>query len=145
MVWRKLVLKRGSGFGRSVRVISVIFFGLLAFCSFLACEDILEVPDISNEQVVLLAPANESQVPQGTINFSWEKVTEATSYRLQVATPSFEQAAQIVLDTLLTNDSVPLRVSTELSTGNFEWRVRAENSDYATPFALNAFAVIGSN
>ena len=115
---------------------------LLALCS---CEDILEVQDISNESVVLLAPAENTVVTDSVVNFVWNEIPDVDidAYRVQIATPSFESAAQIVLDSTLTLDStfVGTRVSQKLSNRAYQWRVKAMNSAFETNFTVNDFTV----
>lgn len=115
---------------------------LLAF-SITACEDLLEVPDISEEEVQLLAPSDSTTVVQTEVNFTWNEVFEATQYHVQVAAPGFENAAQIVVDTVIVVDSLYAgpRFSKSLTDSAYEWRVKAQNSGYETDFSLNRFTV----
>jgi len=111
--------------------------------SFSSCEDLLEVPDISEESVELLAPSDSTIVVQSNVNFTWNEVFEATQYHVQVAAPSFENAAQIVVDTLLVVDSVYVGPNFKrvLVDSEYEWRVRAQNSAYETEFTTSKFSV----
>ena len=108
-----------------------------------SCEDLLEVPDISEESVELLAPSDSTVVVQSDLTFIWNEVYEATQYHVQVAAPNFENAAQIVVDTLIVVDStfVSPKVHKTLVDSDYEWRVKAMNSDYETEFSLNRFSV----
>lgn len=110
---------------------------------FSSCEDLLEVPDISEESVDLLAPSDSTIVLQTNVNFTWNEVFEATQYHVQVAAPSFENAAQIVVDTLIVVDSLYTspRLNRSLVDSEYEWRVRAQNSAYETDFTTNKFSV----
>lgn len=121
----------------------LISFSLLAICIFASCEDLLEVPDISEESVELLAPSDSTIVVQTDVNFTWNEVFEATQYHVQVAAPSFENAAQIVVDTLIVVDSsfVSPRFAKPLVDSDYEWRVKAQNSGYETEFSTNKFSV----
>lgn len=113
----------------------------LIFCS--SCEELLEVPDISNESVQLLAPSDSTIVHQTNVNFTWDEVFEATQYHIQVAAPSFENAAQIVVDTLIVIDSsyAGPKFNKNLTDSSYEWRVKAMNSAYDTDFSVNRFTV----
>ncbi|WP_461445411.1 hypothetical protein [Maribacter sp.] len=115
---------------------------LFALCT-VGCEDLLEVPDISDEQVLLLAPSDSTTVVQTDVNFTWNEVYEATQYHIQVAAPSFENAAQIVVDTLIVVDSLYAgpKFNKTLTDSAYEWRVKAQNSGYETDFSLNRFTV----
>lgn len=116
-------------------VVSVVFLA--------SCEEILEVPDISEEEVVLLAPSDSSVITQTDVSFTWQEVFEATSYHVQIAQPSFTNAAQIIADTLVVVDStyVGSRITKSLSNNSYEWRVKAQNSDFETPYTTNSFTV----
>jgi len=112
------------------------------------CEDILEVPDISNDTVVILAPKDGSVLVSNDVGFNWEKVEEATSYQVQIATPNFENAAQIVLDSVIVEDSlgnVASRIDQELFNGNYVWRIKAFNSGYETEYTVSGFQVDGDD
>jgi len=125
-----------------------IIFPLALFLAIITgCEDLLEVPDISEQEVQLLAPLDSSVVNDTLVNFNWNSVVEANSYVIQVATPNFENAAQYVLDSIMPVDStfVGTKFSKSLSSGNYEWRVKAMNSDYETVFSSSEFSVENSS
>jgi len=113
-------------------IVLLVMFGLL-----LSCDDIIEVEDISNQRVIILAPTEASVLNQNDITFSWNVLEDATNYRLQIATPDFENATQILVDSLMTTISF----SNTLSDGDYQWRVRAQNSDYQTPYTTQSFSV----
>jgi hypothetical protein len=104
---------------------------------FLACEEIIEVEDISNKTVNVLAPTDTATLTITTINFSWDAVTDAEHYKLQIAEPNFEMANQIVLDTTVTVTNS----NQTLEFGDYEWRVRAENSGYQTIYSTQSFTI----
>jgi len=87
--------------------------------------------------ITALAPTNNSVLAEGDITFSWDVLQDATQYRLQIATPTFENASQILLDStmILTN------FSNSLQLGNYEWHVRSENSEYQTSYTTQNFTV----
>jgi len=101
----------------------------------ISCDDILEVDDISQKTVTVLAPTNSSVLSSINVTFSWQSLTGADQYRLQLATPTFSEATQIVIDSLVTTSSF----STELMPSAYEWRIRAENSGYTTAFTTQRF------
>ncbi|MEM8927864.1 MAG: hypothetical protein AAGC45_06655 [Bacteroidota bacterium] len=127
-----------------VKKLLPLFFLL---CLLTGCEDIFEVTDISNEQVQLLAPTNQSVVMDSIVNFNWNGVEEADAYLIQVATPDFENAIQIVLDTVVSIDStfVGNRISKQLPDNTYQWRVQAQNSAFSTAFSTNGFTVQKTN
>lgn len=122
-------------------IISILILTIGVFCT--SCDDFLEVPDISVESVELLAPSDSTIVTQSDVNFTWNEVFEAEQYLVQVAAPSFENATQIVVDTLIVVDSayVSPRFSKTLVDSDYEWRVKARNSAYETDFSTKKFSV----
>ena len=127
---------------------SLRYLTIALICSIglFSCEDILEVPDISGQSVNLLAPSNGTVLYANTINLTWEEVLEATGYRIQVASPNFESAAQIVLDSVVEMDTLgylPTQLEQNLFNGNYKWRVKAFNSGFETAYSSNVFQVDG--
>jgi hypothetical protein len=102
----------------------------------MGCEAIL-VKDISNTQVITLAPTEGAQVVAGTISLRWELVDEATSYRVQVATPNFDNATQVLLDSSVSTNAIDVA----LTAGTYQWRVSALNSEYSTRYTTISFTV----
>lgn len=109
---------------------------LLAIGMLLGCEAIF-VDNISNTTVTILAPTTGTTVSAGTTNFNWNAVDAADLYQIQIATPNFSNASQIVVDTTVTKTSF----SKNMTIGNYQWRVKALNSDYQTRFTITSFEV----
>lgn len=125
----------------------LLFALLISALGISSCEDILEVPDISNTTIELLAPKDSTVVHTATVNFHWNGIADADGYVIQVATPDFENAAQILLDSIIVLDStfVGTRTSLPLSNGNFQWRVKGINSGFETNFSTGTFQVNATN
>jgi len=121
----------------------LISIALLFILVFISCEDIIEVTDISEETVQLISPSDSIAVAQSNVNFTWNEVFEATQYHVQVATPDFENAAQVLVDTLVVVDTsfVSPRFNKILEDSEYEWRVKAQNSAYETEFTIHKFYV----
>lgn len=110
---------------------------ILSFLIFSSCEELINEKDISDDNVQLLAPTNNTNIETGDISFNWKEIEGADEYQLQIATPNFTSAVQVVLDTTIsTNSYVKL-----LEANQYEWRVRALNSAYETDFSVNALTV----
>ena len=120
---------------KKVSLIWIVFMG------FIACDDIIEVVDISNETVTVLAPSNESVIDTTLVNFSWQALEDVETYHIQVATPNFTEASQILLDTMVTKTEV----SRQLNINEFEWRIKALNSGYETTYSTQKFSVVANN
>ncbi len=111
---------------------------ILAIVLLHSCEDIIGVEDISDRTVTILAPTNHAELTGTNPTFSWNSVEDADKYKLQIATPSFSEALQIVEDTTVTT----LSFTKILEAGDYEWRVRAENSDYQTNYTTHQLTIL---
>lgn len=111
---------------------------LLSLLLHFSCEEILLEVDISDASVVLLAPANNVELPLNSILFDWEKVDDATAYEIQIATPNFDNAQQLSANT--TDSITSYEIS--LNAGEYQWRVRAKNSSYETAYTKANFKVV---
>ena len=112
-----------------------IYYTLILACLF-SCEAVF-VEDISNDSIVLLAPLNNSQLNVGNNTFSWELINNAETYQIQIATPNFENANQIVLDSIVLDNNL----LQSLDLGTYQWRVKASNSEYETQYSTVSFTV----
>lgn len=101
------------------------------------CDDIIEVENISNSTVVLVAPSNGAVLHTTILNFSWEPVVDADTYQIQIAVPDFGSPIQIVVDSTLATH----QVSFSLEDNTYEWRVRAKNSGYGTNYSKQGFTI----
>jgi hypothetical protein len=105
-----------------------------------SCEPFLE-KDISKIAPQLLAPQNEDTVVSGSVSLWWEEVEFATGYRLQVVLPDFNQPTQLFLDTLISGTTF----SVQLVENKYQWRVRAENTNSISLWAMRDLYVLNSN
>jgi len=110
---------------------------VLVFLFGVSCEEIIEVEDISDQNIEILAPLNNTIVNTSNVSFNWTKLQDSISYRVQVAQPNFSVAQQLLIDSVVTTTSV----TKTLEDGNYEWRVQAFNTAYETPFTLAGFEV----
>lgn len=110
---------------------------ILAILFLFSCDDITEIEDISNRSVSVLAPTDAVVLNITEVTFSWNAVEDAENYRVQIATPNFEDATQIVADTLV----ITTNFTKTLAIGNYEWRVRGENSGYQTSYSTQSFSI----
>jgi len=126
---------------RIMKIIKTYSIGILTLLC-LACEDIISITDISEDQVFLLAPVEGAVLEDRMITFSWEELGDVDQYQVQVATPGFDNANQIVLDTILGDSIQSFRnFTTTLENNVYEWRVRAFNSSFATDYSTGSFTV----
>ena len=103
----------------------------------LACEELLLEDDISDDKVEVLAPSNNTTLSATSVVFTWEPLEFADAYHLQVATPNFQAAVQVVEDTLIGQTNF----AKTLVPANYQWRVKALNSAYETAYTTQSFTV----
>lgn len=121
-----------------MKKISIHILALFIIC--MSCEEVLFEEDLSDKTTTLVAPSDGATVENTSVTFSWDAVDQATEYRLQLAQPSFENATQIVVDTVVSSTSF----NTTLVKNEYQWKVRAQNSGSNTPYAIASFKVIES-
>ncbi|ARV08208.1 hypothetical protein BTO05_00595 [Winogradskyella sp. PC-19] len=103
----------------------------------MSCEEIIEVEDISQAQIDILAPTNDAVLNTTQLRFSWQDLEFSEYYRLQVATPNFLEAIQIVEDTLISTTEF----NKILQVGDYQWRIKAINSAYQTQYQTQSFSI----
>ena len=114
-----------------------LLFLVLAFFS---CEEIINEINIENDELILVSPADAAILPAGTVFFDWQSLEGASNYRIQVASPDFQNPEQIVYDAIV-QDSSGTRAQTSLEAGIYEWRVRGENGAYKSQYSRNDLLV----
>jgi hypothetical protein len=91
------------------------------------CSDII-VPDISDDQVQLVAPADGLATNVQSHKFFWEPFEDAEEYNLRIVSPSFDSTLTIFLDSTIEGNQVDL----VLPYGSYEWNIIALNSAYSS-------------
>lgn len=95
-------------------------------CLGYSCDDILE-EDIQNNQIITLNPKEGDSIAGNTVQFLWEGLEGADSYRVQVYRES----------NLVTDTTVSTSPFTEvLNEGSYQWRVKGQNSAYEAPYTF---------
>ncbi len=103
----------------------------------LSCEDILE-KDITNDTIQTISPTNTSEVVSNVVNFQWNSLKGANKYRVQV----YGTNQNVILDSLVNNTNL----SYPLTQGQYQWKVRGENSAYQSSYSSTSnFSRIISN
>lgn len=119
---------------KAMLILSVILLVLQS------CEQIVLEDDISDKEVVLVAPQDNAQFNSTSITFTWEPVQYATKYRLQIAKPNFATPTQIVLDTEVNTTTH----TAQLPIGVYEWRVRAISGSTVTPYQTRTIEILSN-
>lgn len=120
------------------KIFKIFAFLIISF-PFLSCEEVIFSDDISKDVIVVLAPQDSTIVRETDVKFSWEALEGATSYKVQVAKPNFEEASQIVLDSITSE----LFFMSSLNAADYQWRVKGTNNAYETPYTVQSFTVVG--
>ena len=121
------------------RILNTIL-GVALLVTMAGCDSFFE-DDISNRTVELVSPADQVETDILTQTFYWDVMEGASSYRLQVVTPSFANAENLLLDTLVSDN----KYTYTLFPAEFEWRVRAENSVYQSGWSSSHFTIYSSD
>lgn len=93
--------------------------------------------DLSEKIINLVSPENNFFTSDSTISFLWQSLSQATNYRLQIASPDFTNSSYIVEDVSLETDLY----ETTLPEGDYQWRVRGENDTSVTPYSTQSFTI----
>jgi hypothetical protein len=110
--------------------LSLILYVLSIAIMLSSCKEFIE-PSITDQQIHVNAPANGYQSHSYTVNFWWDMLDDALFYRLQIVTPDFQNTGALVTDTLIKGN----KLSFNLTPGNYQWRIRAENGSTATSYS----------
>lgn len=95
------------------------------------CKEVFE-EDLSGRNVSLITPQNNSITPDRNVHFKWNELEGATSYTLQVVSPSFSSIQYFDIDSTMETTEIFLN----LVPGNYEWKLRANNYSSRTDFSL---------
>jgi hypothetical protein len=88
-----------------------------------------------------MSPADKSLLTEKKVTFWWNLIDGATKYNLQVVSPSFANPTKVIYDQWGTSNSVTV----DLAAGNYEWRVKAANSDNQTGYSQFLFSIYGTD
>ena len=106
----------------------IILLGSLVFFSH--CETAFE-SDLAGKKPILQSPSNNLTTTTTSQTFYWEKMNGASTYQLQVVSPTFNSITTLIADTTITTN----RFTIILSHGDYQWRVKANNSGSSSDFS----------
>ncbi|QXP58406.1 hypothetical protein [Olleya sp. HaHaR_3_96] len=109
------------------RINNILIILVLLFT--ISCDDILE-EDISDDLVQITSPINNITLIGNTVNFTWQPLNGADSYRIQIS----ELSQNIILDSLVSTSNF----SYVMNSGSYQWRIKAENFSYQTDYTFPA-------
>jgi hypothetical protein len=114
----------------------VILPCFIALGFFGSCDDII-VPDISEDNLVLIAPADSMVTTVKDQTFWWKENSSAESYQLVIVSPTIANPVRLELDTTITKQQFDVT----LAAGTYEWCVRGKNSAYETEYTCRVLIV----
>lgn len=106
-----------------------IFIILILF--FTSCKDIVET-DLSDKNVAILSPVNNSVSASFSQTFWWQEIDGAITYKLQIVKPNFSSIQELTIDTTIATT----QFSFTLSPGTYQWRVKAMNGSSDTDYSV---------
>jgi len=80
-----------------------LFFLSICVIACYSCEEIVSVPDLTEENIEILAPVDGTTLTSNEVTFSWNEVEFAERYQIQIAVPDFNNASEIIVDEILDN------------------------------------------
>jgi hypothetical protein len=111
---------------------------LLCALLFGGCDDIFE-KDITKSFTEIIAPETNAAIPGPEVLFWWNYVDGSDYYELQIAEPDFQSIEYLQADTILEKN----RITFAITSGVYEWRIRACNSAYCTEYSYRSFTISG--
>lgn len=109
-----------------MKTINKFFFCTLALIMF-SCDDIFE-EDITDDMVQIISPVNNAEIESNVVNFHWNGLDGADKYRIQI----YSSNQSMILDSLVRRESFTYA----LSGGDYQWRIRGENSAYESNYTF---------
>ena len=116
--------------------VTISFFVVLLILSLVKCSEIF-LEDISGKNIQLVSPSDNLVTETMSHNFWWKEVEGAKKYNLQIVQPNFSNPKKFVLDTNISGT----RFAKTLFPGDFQWRVKAFNTEYETPYAVRSLSI----
>ncbi len=94
-------------------------------------------PDISDRSPNLVSPSADLEADAGTFVFLWDTIRDASDYNLRIVSPSFDNIATVVADTITSLS----RASFQLDSGVYEWGVQALNNSSVSIRSIRSITV----
>jgi hypothetical protein len=121
---------------KTLKIISLLFIVI----SLVSCKEVFE-KDLSMQNISILIPQNNTVTSIRNVHFKWNKLEDATSYTLEIVSPSFSNIYYFDVDSTFPNNEIFI----DLKIGVYQWRVRANNNATKTDFTLPSNFTIDSS
>lgn len=109
---------------------------ILAILGISSCSEIFE-DDISGKYVSIISPSDAYSSPSNQIVFWWNELDGADWYHFQIVKPSFSSIESLIIDTNIVGTSF----SCILPFGDYQWRIRPENSAYVGDYICRSLSI----
>lgn len=113
----------------------------ISFFGFISCEEILFESKLSDENIVIISPENNTKIFTKAVRFEWQEVPTASRYQIQLATPTFENSEATIFDRIVDTTFV---IDTLRQLAKYEWRVRGLSNRETTPYSVAAIELISN-
>jgi len=109
-----------------------------AYTTASTCNKLIVLDDLSDTELLLLAPGDGLSTSTPQVTFSWEKVPGATGYHLRVASPDFDAIETMVIDTTVSTTSF----KATLEVGDYEWCVIGVSGEKQTSATCRKLQIV---
>lgn len=113
-------------------------FAYTSAYSYTASFSMVASDDLTNQQVVLSNPSTNIYTNNASITFNWESLAAADTYTFQLINISDGETLYNE-QTGLTSNSVTLNSTVISEDGQYQWKVKAVNTEGSTPFSSRTF------
>ncbi len=130
-----------------INYLYLIIFIVTGFI-FSRCSEIFE-EDISDEEIVIIAPSDGIETTIINQLFMWETVDGAYYYNLRIVTPSFQSTQKLILDTTISAIDTVYNSDNKfyytLNPGTYEWRLVAANNSNEITSEIMQLTILETN
>ena len=97
---------------------------------------IIDTPDLSHQQVVLISPLDNQSIGDTSVHFNWYVLEGTTNYTMEIRKESWSGALVTLPMTIYSSDT-----TLYLNEGSYYWGIKATNNFSSTNFTVGSFKV----
>ncbi len=98
---------------------------------------IASTASLDNQAVNIIAPSDNFETKDTSIQLLWNTLSNATLYRIQIGTPDLSNSAFIVFEDTTSSDNLTV----QLTEGTYTWGIRAENAASFTNYSTQTITI----
>ncbi|MBN1115639.1 MAG: hypothetical protein JXA77_00420 [Bacteroidales bacterium] len=99
--------------------------------------DIITEPDISDSEVIVIAPPDGLVTTASTLTFWWEHVLDAEKYNILIVSPEWDSVVTLVADTNIAGN----KFLVTLPPGEYDWGISAFNNSSSTVYTISHVSI----